>query len=128
MNKEQLNENYTLACNAYLQVFCEKHDYLYEGTSQWVGNEPGTIANCGDGFYDMATIKTDIEECAPVCELGKWYDYCMEAADFNLTRPNFRSWLHGCPRTSPEVLGIMRKMREDLDELCKQENARVKNF
>ena len=61
----------------------------------------------------MATIRTDIDNDAPEEEFIKWYDYCLKASEYNITTPNFISWVRGCPRTSKEKF-------EELDELKRQ--------
>ena len=93
----------------------------------WIGDEPGGIANCGDLTFDMATIVTDIDKEAPEEELLKWYDYTIEASEFNLPIPNFDHWLIGCPRTSSKWFENMRAKRKEFVDLLKQENERLKN-
>ena len=129
MNKEELKRCYTDACNAYLKVFCEKHEFygLDNPETYWIGDEPGGIANCGDLTFDMATIVTDIEKEAPEEELLKWYDYTIEAREFNLPVPNFDHWLMGCPITPSKWFEIMRAKRKEFEDLLKQENERLKN-
>lgn len=127
MDKEKLKKDYENACNAYLKVFCEKHDYWYEGMEAWVGKDAGGVANCGDGYFDMATIRTDIDMDAPEEELLRWYDYTMEAADFHLPTPNFEHWLLGCPRTPKEWFDEMRAKRKELEDLMKEESERLGN-
>ena len=123
MDKELLKKNYSNACNNYLEAFCEKHEFngLDSPLTYWIGDEPGGIANCGDLIFDMATIITDIDEDAPEEELLKWYDYTVEASEFNLPTPNFHSWLHGCPRSTKETLDNLRRMKANLESLCQEE-------
>lgn len=129
MNKEELKRCYTDACNAYLRVFCEKHEFygLDNPETYWIGDEPGGIANCGDLTFDMATIVTDIDKEAPEEELLKWYDYTIEASEFNLPIPNFEHWLIGCQRTPSKWFENMRAKRKEFEDLLKQENERLKN-
>ena len=122
MNKELLKQNYTNACNDYLRAFLEKHNFPIELSNNfWVGDEIGGIANAGDFTFDMATIIVDIEEEAPEEELLRWYDYTLDALEFGLPVPNFKSWLHGCPRTSDETFKELRKTKSILEELCEIE-------
>jgi len=120
-------ETYTQGCNMYLLLFCEKHGYGYEEDA-WVGNAPGGVALVGDYYVGMDTIKTDIDMDAPEEEFLKWYDYNIEAGDFNLTTPNFESWLRGCPRTSPETFKKLRGMREELKTLINEERERTGEY
>ena len=125
MTNKDLRENYKNACNAYLKVFCAKHDYSFED-DMWVGNEPGTVAACGDEFFNMETIKIDIDKNAPEEELLKWYSYTLEADEFHLPVPNYDHWLMGCPRTDNEWFENMREKRKKLAELIKEEQERCK--
>ena len=124
MTNKDLQENYKNACNAYLKVFCAKHDYSFE-KDMWVGNEPGTVAACGDEFFNMETIKIDIDKNAPEEELLKWYSYTLEADEFHLPIPNYNHWLMGCPRTSEKWFAEMRSKRNELEELLREERERT---
>lgn len=116
MNREQAKDLYNSGCNAYLQLFCEKHGYDYEDAKDsWVANEVGGIACINDYFVDMQTIITDVEHCSDESEFIKWYDYCIEADEFGLTTPNYSSWLKGCPRTSPESFDNLRAIKHSLE-------------
>lgn len=125
MEKEKLIKDYEIACNVYLEAFCNKHGYVFEGVDMWVGNDVGTVACCGDGYFDMATIRTDIDEEAPEDELLKWYDYNMDAADCGVPQPNFHAWIHGCPRSSKEFFERVRAMRKELENIGEEEKKRL---
>lgn len=129
MDKEKLKKDYENACNAYLEAFCEKHDFygLDSPETYWIGDEPGGIANCGDLTFGMATIVTDIDKDAPEEELWKWYNYTLDANEFKLTVPNFEHWLMGCPRTPEKWFDDMRAKRKEFEDLLKQENERLRN-
>lgn len=127
MNKELLKKNYSIACDAYLRAFCEKHGYDFDTHDVfWAGDQPGGIACVGDLSFGMETIITDIDEDAPEEELLRWYDYVLEASEFKLSTPNYHAWLMGCPRSSQETLDKLREMKENLINLCKQENENNK--
>lgn len=127
MDKQQLKKNYEDACNAYLKAFCEKHDFSLSDTF-WVGDDVGGIADCSGYDFDMATIRTDIDEDAPEEELLKHYDYVLDAMEFKLPTPNFHAWIHGCPRTDSEWFDKMRKMKEDFENAIKEENEKNNKF
>lgn len=129
MDKEKLKNDYENACNAYLKAFCEKHEFygLDNPETFWIGDQVGGIANCGDFTFDMATIVTDIDKDAPEEELLKWYDYTIEASEFNLPVPNLDHWLMGCPITPSKWFENMRAKRKEFEDLLKQENERLKN-
>lgn len=121
MNKSHiqlLRQNYEKACQAYLDAFCHKHGFTQ---SYWIAGRIGEIADC-NGFYsvNMADILTDINEDAPEKEFTEWYEYCLDASEFNLTQPSFHHWLKGCPRASEEELKALRKKKQDLIAACQQ--------
>lgn len=120
--KEHARAMYNLGCTEYLRLFCEKHEFDYEDAKDaWVGNEVGGVVCVGDYFVDMVTIIADIELNAPEHEFIEWYDYCLEAHEFGLVVPNFKSWVKGCPRTSEETIERLRKLRQDFNDCVKKE-------
>ena len=126
MTKEELRKNYKKACNDYLRAFCEKHDFDFDD-AYWIADDIGGVADCGSYTFDMATIKTDIDEDVPKEGLMPWYDYIIDALEFGLTTPNYHSWIHGCPRTSKEWFEKMRKQREDFENAIKEEKEKSFN-
>lgn len=75
----------------------------------------------------MATIVTDIDKEAPGEELLKWYDYTIEASEFNLPVPDFDHWLIGCPRTPGKWFEDMRAKRKEITFFAKgKEDAKQK--
>ena len=113
-----LKIKYKKLCEEYLRLFCEKHEYQNEG---WVADEHGGTAMCSDLYISFETIKTDIDTNADEGEFIKYYDYTLEAAEFGLNVPNFKSWLKGCPRTSEESFQKMRELRKQLEDLIEKE-------
>lgn len=112
---------YRQACNQYLALFCEKHGYDLRD-AEWVGGEPGSVAEIGDYFVGMQTIIDDLTMDAPEEEFIRWYDYCLEADALGLDSPNYRSWLKGCPRIPEDRLQRLRDLRDELRE----ETERIK--
>ena len=124
MKKEELRKNYKKACNDYLLAFCEKHDFDFDD-AYWVADDVGGVADCSSYTFDMATIKTDVDEDAPKEELMPWYDYIIDALEFGLTAPNYHAWIHGCPRTPKEWFAEMRNLKAERDKV-RVENAELK--
>ena len=122
VTKEHARAMFNLGCIEYLRLFCEKHEFDYEDAKDaWVGNEVGGVANVCDYFVGMNTIIADIELNAPEHEFIEWYDYCLEADEFGLDVPNFKSWVKGCPRTPKETLEHLRKLKQELNDCIKRE-------
>ena len=83
-------------CNAYLQAFCEKHEYDYDD-AYWVGDDPGTIACIADLFVGMDEIRYDIDENVPEEMFLKWYDYSLSVHEAEMNwreRHKFREFIH----------------------------------
>jgi hypothetical protein len=111
--RKKLKQDYRDACNAYLRAFCEKHGYSYGSPDTWwVGDDAGGIAVIGDYTVDMATIRTDIDLDAPEPEFLAYYDYCIRATNLDISVPNFRSWVQGCPRRTEKSLARLERMKE----------------
>ena len=124
MSKEKAREYFFKACNEYLRLFCEKHDFDYEeAKDSWVANCVGDVTCVGDIFVGMQTIITDIEMDAPKEEFTKWYDYNLVANEFGFTTPNFDHWLRGCPRVSDEAFKRLQGIKKDLDNAILEEQA-----
>jgi hypothetical protein len=127
MNKEKLKQNYKAACNAYLKAFCDKHDYEYD-IEAWAGGDPGGIALIADYYVVMASITVDFDTVAPEEEFIRWYDYCLRAGTLNLTTPNFRSWLKGCPVRSDEELAEIENGHRKIDALKGSLEAHIEYY
>lgn len=130
MNR-QLKSAYEAACDAYANEFCKRHqfptiddnDYTY-----WVAQDHGSILAIGDSYFvDMATIRTDIDEDAPVEEFAKWYEHDLSCHDLNLPTLNFHSWLHGAPRVTQEKIEYLRSLKEKFERVCEVERNKVTN-
>lgn len=116
---------YERGCHEYLKLFCKKHGFDYDDARQsWVGGNIGDVVMCADYYVSMETIKVDIDEGAPEEEFLRHYDYCMDAQEFDLPIPNFRSWLMGCPRTSPEIFDKLRTIKASLEFAIEEERER----
>lgn len=126
ISKEKAKQLYEDGCNAYLQLFCEKHEFDFEDAKDcWVSGDVGSITECGDYFVGMQTIIDDIELDAPEDEFFKWYDYCLRANDLGLDVPNFKSFVKGCPRTSEETLTKLESIKNELKTTVEQENNKI---
>ena len=120
---QQTKELYELACEDYLELFCEKHGYYYEKDA-WVGSDVGGVANVVDYFIDMSTIRIDVDMNLPKGTFLEWYDYCLRASNLGLTTPNYASWVAGCPRTSEEKFKEIEGMKRQLAQLIEEEAQR----
>lgn len=129
-NVQKTKQQFNDACNAYLEVFCEKHGFDYgEAKNSWIDNEVGGCCFLGDFFVSFDDIKTDIDKDAPKEEYWNYYEYSLEAHDLGLICPNYVSWLRGCPRLSQEQRKSLREAKKrvydaqkDFERIFKEEN------
>lgn len=129
ISKEKVKQLYEDGCNAYLKLFCEKHEFDFEDAKDsWVGGDVGSITECGDYFVDMWTMIDDIELDAEEETFFKWYDYCLRANELGLDVPNFKSFVKGCPITSEETLTKLESIKNELKTTVEQENNFSKLF
>lgn len=106
---------YNEACNRVLEAFCNKHEFCYEDALRsWVGDEVGGVVACGDYYFSMADIITDLMEEATDNELFSWYEYTLDCNMLGLPTVNYHSWLHGCPLYSEERLEHIRKLQKNV--------------
>jgi hypothetical protein len=119
---KKIRDGYESACNAYLKVFCDKHGFD-AGDVYWIGCDVGGIAQIGDYYVDMHTVRTDIDSGAPEEEFLEWYDYCLDAGllEIDYPTPNFHSWIKGCPHIPKErideILELQRLVDSKKEEL-----------
>lgn len=126
ISKEKAKQLYEDGCNAYLQLFCEKHEFDFEDAKDsWVGGDVGGMTSCGDYYVGMQTIIEDIDLDAPEDTFFKWYDYCLRADEFNLNIPNFKSFIKGCPITSEETFVKLESIKNELNNIIEQENNKI---
>lgn len=126
MTKEKAKELYKQGCNAYLQLFCEKHDFDFEDAKEsWISNDVGSIVACGDYFVGMQDIITDIELDAPENAFLEWYDYCIEAHYLEVPTPNFESFLKGCSRIPKESIDRIKKLKQEFINVVNEEKKKI---
>jgi hypothetical protein len=126
ISKEKAKQLYEDGCNAYLQLFCEKHEFDFEDAKDcWVGGDVGGMTSCGDYYVGMQTIIEDIDLDAPEDTFFKWYDYCLRADELGLNVPNFKSFIKGCPITSEETFAKLESIKNELNKLIEQENNKI---
>lgn len=87
-------ENYNDTCDDIANLFCEKHNFEKLGDSKsntfWVADERGGILFCGDYYFGMETIITDLKENATDEQLMQYYVYCLQEESETY---NYRAWL-----------------------------------
>lgn len=127
--EKKLKDDFEKAANAYLKAFCEKQCFDYEDAKEsWAADDVGGVACCGDFYFSLDEIRTDIDSDAPVGEIIKWYDYHTEMAYLSLPLMNYRSWLNGAPRVEQETIDKVKSLMSDLDSLREEAKNIYKEF
>jgi hypothetical protein len=126
--KRQLKGQWELACNGYLLELLNMWE-LDSYYGYWIGDEPGTVYDYGDGMFTIGIH--DIIYCVEH-DVGReqyieWQEYCCDAAEFGFDMPNLRSWMMGCPRTSEATFKYLRELKANLNEAVEKEKEKVKN-
>ena len=125
--KRQLKEQWKQACHGFLTELLRIWE-LDAHYGYWIGDETGSMYDYGDGMFTISM--DDIIYCV----LGditreqymEWQEYVYEAAEYGFDTPNLRSWIRGCPRTSPETFDNLRALKADLDKAVEEEKQRMK--
>lgn len=123
--KQKLREQWLKAVRGYL---CELLN-MWELDSYygyWIANEVGGVYDYGDGTFTigMDDIIYCVEHDVTEKQYMEWQNYLCDAAEFGFDTPNLKSWMMGCPRTSPEVFKRLRKMKAELNEAIKAEKEK----
>ena len=112
--KCELKKQYDCACNQYVSEF---------------GDDVGGIYDYDGGFtISMENIIYCVEHDITGEQYLEWQDYTIEASEFNMEAPNFRSWMMGCPRTSPGTFERLRGLKAELQKAVDEEKDRQKNI
>lgn len=124
MDKKQLKKDFARACEEYLKALCLMFELPYEQDA-WVAGDVGTTACVGDYFISMEEIRYVVDNNVTYDEYLQYYDYCLEAYEYNITIPSLKSWYKGCPRATKEDFANLRKAKEDFDNLIKETKERL---
>ncbi len=79
-----MKKRFEAAVAEYVKAFCRKHDLLFDG---WVADQVGTVGVFGDYFFDLETIRIDLDTKQPKKQLFDWYDNLM-----NLNSDNYYNY------------------------------------
>lgn len=132
---ELLRTKWRKVCDEYLKEFCEKHDFDYLA-SYWVGDDRGGVADLGDIFVDMTTIRYSIDYDVEPQKFDDWYGRSLEYGMLGLKFLTFEQFCKGVPepRTADELFAIkeakerVEEAQKALDELINREKKTITNF
>lgn len=124
--KRQLKEQWKQSCNGFLVELLRMWE-LDAHYGYWIADETGSVYDYGDGMFTISM--DDIIYCvlADITreQYMEWQEYICNAAEFNFSTPNLRSWIRGCPRIPSEVFDKLRKLKADLDNAVEEEKKRM---
>ena len=125
--KRQLKEQWKQACNGFLTELLRMWE-LDAYYAYWIGDVVGGVLDYGGGDFTigMDDIIYCVENDVTQEQYMKWQEYCCDAAEFGFDLPNLKSWMMGCPRTSPEVFERLRKMKAELNDAVEVEKERTR--
>jgi hypothetical protein len=119
-HKELLKKNYEDACEAYVKAMLESFE-IDRKDCWWVGDEVGDVFMVGDMLtLGMCEIVYVVENNISYDECIEWEDYNLWANEFNFNRLNLKSWHMGAPRVPQETFDKLRKMKDELKNLCEE--------
>lgn len=132
---KEIQKKYNVVVQEYTDLFVAKYFDDGESTMEelksetyWITEEIGTVFFIGDYFFNFDDIRYCIDNNVEEKQLFSWYDYCSEVRLIgrDITIPNLKSWIEGCPRISNDVISDLKtrklnieKLREELEDMIK---------
>lgn len=122
-SRERLQMRYAILAADYVEVFCLKHGFDFDG---WVGDEIGGMGSFGDFYFNYDVIRYDIDHNVRKGTLIRWYDAELQ---HNAEREvpqhiNYSSW---CKGLRHKDLGKKRRLtvaqKEELARIQEKQNA-----
>jgi hypothetical protein len=81
---KELNEIYEFICSGYIQKFCKKQDFNFDG---WIGDEIGGIASFSEQyFFNLSDIILDLNTKQPKGLILNWQN---DGVDVHFKHPSF---------------------------------------
>lgn len=119
-HKELLKKNYEASCEAYVKTMLESFE-IDRHDCWWIGDEVGGVFQVGDMLtLDMCEIVYVVENNISYDDCVDWQDYNLLANEFDFNRLNLKSWHMGAPRVPQETFDKLRKMKDELKNLCEE--------
>ena len=119
-HKELLKKNYEDACDAYVKAMLESFE-ISRKDCWWVANEVGGVFAVGDMlFLDIQDIVYIVDNNISYEDCLAWQDYNLRANEFNFNTLNIKAWHMGAPRVPQETFDKLRKMQDELENLCEE--------
>lgn len=123
--KAKLRSRYENACNSYRHALERMLD-LNPAYGYWMGDEVGGVydndsvvtLNMGDIIY---CVENDITQG----EIEEWTEYNNEAYEYQFECIPLKSWHMGSPRVPKETFERLRRMKQELVDMVKEEKSKL---
>ena len=87
----KLKEKYESVINAYLILFCKKHELEFNDIDWMCG--VGTFFNVTDYYIGFSDVKYDIDNKIESSKFFDWYDYSIESGMKDEPFDNYEKYL-----------------------------------
>ena len=100
---------------SYADALCELFE-LNKEEGWWIGDDIGGVYCNGDMYcITFDEIRYIVDNGISKDEFLEYEEYVSFCLEFNLSAPNFQSWVNGCPRHSKETIQYLRKLKREFD-------------
>jgi hypothetical protein len=123
MNKlQQMQYDFRVAVAAYVQEFCNKHDWVYN-PADWVAGDVGGVIEINDMFINFDDIRVDIDNEFDKDAFVEWFEYEQRVTELGCTQHiNYKSFALGAPRPySGEVLDKIGRFQKEVERMQRGE-------
>ena len=118
--KTTLRKKWEDACEAYVNAMLESFE-IYRTDCWWVSDEIGGVFMVGDMLsLNMQDIVYIVDNGISYDECVDWQDYNLFANEFNFNMLNLNAWHKGAPRVPQETFDKLRKMKDEIKNLCEE--------
>lgn len=121
INKAALKRTFEETAIGYLKLLCTDWE-LDEEYGYWIGDEIGGLYDLADGYVTITydDMRFCVENDVSLEEYNDWQNYCLFCHEYKQTIPNFKSWHRGCPRISKETRELLKKLKAEFEQACKE--------
>jgi len=121
INKAALKQDFEKTAVAYSKLLCANWE-LDEEYGYWIGDEIGGLYDFADGYVTITydDMRFCVENDVSLEEYNDWQNYCLFCHEYKQTIPNFKSWHRGCPRISNETRELLKKLKAEFEQACKE--------
>ena len=121
INKVALKQSFEKTAIGYSKLLCANWE-LDEEYGYWIGDEIGGLYDFADGYVTITydDMRFCVENDVSLEEYNDWQNYCLFCHDYKQTMPNFKSWHRGCPHISKEARELLKKLKAEFEQACKE--------